>query len=259
MRSLNEARAVLLGRRPSAASAPRSRASASASEQIAQEASARARAAETARLAVVVQFGPCANAAVFYVPARAVGRGDAHMFEASWYSCHARVFHIVDAVDMGGGRRDRAGEPDFRASPALARADQDARRRQRDRTSGARTVRRSRRISERNRAMDDTMQNSGAVSPELDEMVGRLLDNMLGALAAGEDPGVAISSRMPARMHMKRSSATMAPSSVSRRRPRSSPSTRAASPTRTWRASSAMPLPMRDACSSMACTRTLSS
>ena len=40
--------------------------------------------------------------------------------------------------------------------------------------------------------MDDTMQNSGAVSPELDEMVGRLLDNMLGALAAGEDPGVAI-------------------------------------------------------------------
>ena len=56
MRSLNEARAVLLGRRPSAASAPRSRASASASEQIAQEASARARAAETARLAVVVQL-----------------------------------------------------------------------------------------------------------------------------------------------------------------------------------------------------------
>lgn len=40
--------------------------------------------------------------------------------------------------------------------------------------------------------MDDTMQNPGAVSPELDEMVGRLLDNMLGALAEGEDPGVAI-------------------------------------------------------------------
>ena len=49
----NEARAVLLGRRPSAASAPRPRASASAPEQIALEASARARAAETARLALI--------------------------------------------------------------------------------------------------------------------------------------------------------------------------------------------------------------
>lgn len=56
MRSLNEARSVLTGGRPSVAGSSRSHTPADTPEQIALEAAARARAAETARLAIVVQL-----------------------------------------------------------------------------------------------------------------------------------------------------------------------------------------------------------